>query len=271
MKCYIYIYSQNLMIFFQKNESIMTKYSILIFCTLTKKLHNKIMHKSHNIILLSPYHSFMILTSHGSLQLREPKNESHVRKWVQQQWCDVQEQYNCWKQQGNDYEMKERKNFKCSYELLSCFKCFMNCLPFSKRKEWRESFSLVPFGPFFLKKDIYNVWRFCLHLKSLIKFRRQSQLGKKCSLVQIREVLSSTLLEWSFYVEMEVMHHNIPAVTKVQAKEEDSNVFYGKTKYNLLVDYNLHRNVRYLCVLWHHNHCYLRLGLWPHSRYALWW
>jgi hypothetical protein len=106
------------------------------------------MHKSHNIILLSQYHSFMTLTSHGSLQLSEPKNESHVRKWVQQQWCNVQEQYNGWKQQGDDYEMKERKNFKCSYELLSCFKCFMNCL-----HEWRESFSLVPFGPFFLKKD----------------------------------------------------------------------------------------------------------------------
>lgn len=30
--------------------------------------------------------------------------------------------------------MKERKNFKCSYELLSCFKCFMNCFPFFKKK-----------------------------------------------------------------------------------------------------------------------------------------
>lgn len=30
--------------------------------------------------------------------------------------------------------MKERKNFKCSYEVLSCFKCFMNCLPFFKKK-----------------------------------------------------------------------------------------------------------------------------------------
>lgn len=98
-------------------------------------MHNKItMYKSHNIILFSQYHSFMILTSHGSLQLQEPENESHIRKWVQQQWCNVQEQYNGWKQQGNDYEMKERKNFKCSYEVLSCFKCFMNCLPFFKKK-----------------------------------------------------------------------------------------------------------------------------------------
>jgi hypothetical protein len=124
----LYIYIQNLVIFFQKKECIMTKYSILIFCTLTKKLHNKIiMHKSHNIILLSQYHSFMILTSHRSLQLREPKNESHARKRVQQQWCNVQEQYNGWKQQGNDYEMKERKLmwtfilFQMLHELSSVF------------------------------------------------------------------------------------------------------------------------------------------------------
>jgi hypothetical protein len=147
MKCFMYIciYNQNLLIFFQKHENIMKKYSIFIFCTLTKKqLHNKIiMHKSHNIILLSQYHSFMILTSHGSLQLREPKNESHVRKWVQQQWCNVQEQYNGWKQQGNDYEMKERKNFKCSCELLSCFKRFMNCLLFFKKERNEGNHSLL--------------------------------------------------------------------------------------------------------------------------------
>lgn len=215
----IYIYSQNLMIFFQKNESIMTKYSILIFCTLTKKLHNKIiMHKSHNIILLSPYHSFMILTSHGSLQLREPKNESHVRKWVQQQWCNIQEQYNGWKQQGNDCEMKERKNFKCSYELLSCFKCFMNCLPFSKKKGMERIILSCSFWSFLSKKGHIQCVKVLSTFEIYYQVLKTIALGTKCSLVQIREVLSSALLEWSFYVEMEVMHHNIPAVIKSSSK-----------------------------------------------------
>lgn len=185
--------------FFPKKWKYNDKIFYFYFLHFDKKkyLHNKIiMHKSHNSILLSQYHSFMILTSHGSLQLREPKNESHVRKWVQQQWCNVQEQYNDWKQQGNDYEMKERKNFKCSYAFLSCFKCFMNCLPFFKKKGMEGIILSCSFWSFLSKKkDIYDVWRFCLHLKSLIKFWRQSQLGTKCSLVQIREVLSSPLLE----------------------------------------------------------------------------
>lgn len=141
----IYVYIIKICWFFSKKWEYNDK--ILHFYFLhfdKKKLHNKIiMHKSHNIILLSQYHSFMMLTSHRSLQLHEPKNESHVRKWVQQQWCNVQEQYNGWKQQGNDYEMKERKNFKCSCELLSCFKRFMNCLLFFKKERNGGNHSLL--------------------------------------------------------------------------------------------------------------------------------
>jgi hypothetical protein len=133
-----------LVIFFQKNENILTKYSILIFCTLTKKncttkssCTNPTISSSFTISLFYDTYKPQVLG------IKWTQNESHVRKWVQRQWCNVQKQYNGWKQEGNDYEMKERKNFKCSYEHLSCFKCFMNCLSFFKKKGWRDLFSNV--------------------------------------------------------------------------------------------------------------------------------
>lgn len=133
----IYIYTHKIWwFFFLKKKNIMTKYYIFIFCTLTKK---KIAQQNHHAQIPQYHSSFTISLFYDTykpqvLTITWTQNESHVRKWVQWQWCNVQKQYNGWKQEGNDYQMKERKNFKCSYELLSCFKCFMNCFPFFKKK-----------------------------------------------------------------------------------------------------------------------------------------
>jgi hypothetical protein len=149
MKCYIY---SKLSDFFPKKWVYNDKIYHFNFLHFDKKIAQQNYHAQ-----ISQYCSSFTISLFYDTYKPQVLTVTWTKKWITCKKEGPTTMMQCpraiqWLKTTRQWLWNEGKKAHVNFYLVSDASWIVFC--FSKRKEWRESFSLVPFGPFFLKKDI---------------------------------------------------------------------------------------------------------------------